>query len=107
MKIASALVELCRRPGEEIVAVPYRGHRAGRALHLPDGLIAEEPTPDQRREAPDFPDGCVGLAAGGGLATTHHANLGLITAYRALAGVYLLPSGDVAAIYGAAAVPIG
>jgi hypothetical protein len=37
----------------------------------------------------------------------HHANLGLVAAFVALEGVYLLPSGDVAAVYGAEAGPLG
>lgn len=107
MPITSSIVELRCRPGESIIAVPYRGRCPGRALRLPDGLIAEVLTPDERSEAPDVPDGCIGLAADGAPATTHHANLGLITTFRTLAGVFFLPSGDVAAVYGAEAVPIG
>lgn len=107
MPTSSAIVELRRRPGGGIVAVPYRRRRPGRAIRLPDGLIAELPTPDQRPEAPEFPDGCLGTAAGGAPATGHHASLGLVSAFLPLEGVFLLPTGDVAAVYGAEAVPIG
>ncbi len=37
----------------------------------------------------------------------HHANLGLIAARLLLEGVYLLPSGEVATVYGAEAVSFG
>ena len=46
-------------------------------------------------------------ASDGEPATVHHANLGLIAEFLAFEGVYLLPSGDVAAVYGAEAVPVG
>ena len=81
----------------------------GRTEYLPilRGKAVERPTPDQRSEAPDRPADFLEVAAGGGPATIHHANLGLITGFLALEGVYLLPSGDVAAVYNAEAIPIG
>ena len=63
--------------------------------------------PDQRCEAPGHLDGMFAVAAGNVPATIHHANLGLIIAHLPLSGVFLLPSGDVAAVYGAEVVPIG
>ncbi|MEJ7640357.1 MAG: hypothetical protein WKF75_20920 [Singulisphaera sp.] len=51
-------------------------------------------------------DGMFEVAAGNVPATIHHANLGLIIAHLPPTGVFLLPSGDVAAVYGAEVVPI-
>ena len=90
-----------------IFAVPYRAGRPSPAVRLPDGAIVEEPRPDERREAPDEPEGAFGIGKGGVPATAHHANLGLIVGHLALSGVFLLPSGEVAAVYGAQACPIG
>src|SRR5438046_2979032 len=101
------IVELRRRSDVGIFAVPYRGRQRYRTLELLDGVIVETPTPDQRREAPDHLDVSFGVAVDGRPATIHHVNLGLIATFVALEGVYLLPSGDVAAVYGAQAVPIG
>jgi hypothetical protein len=106
MLSSSTILELRSRSGDGIYAVPFRSQRARRAERLTDGLIVENPTPDQRRQAPDRPADVFEVAAGGGAATIHHANLGLITGFLAFDGVYLLPSGDVAAVYNAEAVPI-
>jgi hypothetical protein len=103
----STILELRCRSDDGIYAVPYRSRRSRRVQRLMDGLIVETPTPDQRLEAPDRPADFFEVAAGGGPATIHHANLGLITGFLAFDGIYLLPSGDVAAVYNAEAVPIG
>src|SRR6059058_1186981 len=97
----STIHELRRRSGDGIYAVPYRSRRGRKAERLLDGVIVESPTPDQRSEAPDRPAAYFELASGGGPATIHHANLGLIAGFLVFEGVYLLPSGDVAAVYGA------
>lgn len=39
--------------------------------------------------------------------TIHHACLGLVVAYPQFSGIYLLPDGDIAAVYGAEAIPLG
>jgi hypothetical protein len=101
------IFELRPRSAEGIYAVPYRSRRCGTAQRLPNGSIVERPTPAQRRQAPAQPDPFFEVAAGGGRATIHHANLGLIAGFLQLDGVYLLPSGEVAAVYGAEALPIG
>jgi hypothetical protein len=101
------IIELRRRSAVGIYAVPYRGGRPSRAVRLPDGAIVEVPTPDQRCEAPDRPGDCFGVAIDGSPATIHHANLGLIKSYLLFEGCYVLPSGDVAAVYGAEANPVG
>jgi hypothetical protein len=101
------ILELRSRSAEGIYAVPYRSRRGRKPQRLPDGSIVERPTPEERCEAPDRPAECFEVATGGGPATIHHANLGLIAGFLAFEGVYLLPSGDVAAVYGAEAVPIG
>ena len=100
-------IELRRRSAVGIYAVPYRGGRPSRPVRLPDGAIVEVPTPDQRCEAPDRPRDCFAVAIGGGPATIHHANLGLIKCFLMFEGCYVLPSGDVAAVYGAEVNPIG
>ena len=103
----ATFLELRSRPCDAIYAVPYRSCRGGKPRRLPDGSIVEQPTAAQRLEAPERPAGYFEVAAGGGPATVHHANLGLVAAFLPFEGVYLLPSGEVAAIYGAEAVPIG
>lgn len=101
------ILELRPRSADGIYAVPYRSRRGRKPQRLPDGSIVERPTAEERREAPERPATCFELAAGGGPATIHHANLGLIAGFLVFEGVYLLPSGDIAAVYGAEAVPIG
>ena len=103
----ASIVELRRRSELGIYAVPYRGRSRRTAVQLPDGAIAETLTADERCEVPDHPAEYFDVAAGGVPATVHHANLGLIVSRLVLCGVYLLPGGDVAAVYGAEAVPIG
>lgn len=103
----TSIVELRSLSRDGIYAIPYRSGRARKAQRLPDGAIVERPTPEQRRHAPDRPELCFEVAAGGGPANIHHANLGLIAGFLALEGVYLLPDGDVAAVYGARALPLG
>lgn len=103
----STIIALRRRTAAGIVAVTYQAGRRRAAIRLPDGSIVEIPTPDQRSEAPDRVEASVGVAADGTPATIHHAQLGLVAAHVALTGVYLLPSGEVAAVYGAEAEPLG
>lgn len=103
----AAIFELRARSAPGIFVVPYRGGRRGKPVRLPDGAIVEEPRPDQRPGAPDRPDGMFPIGSGGVAATVHHANLGLVVGYLPFSGVFLLPSGDVAAVYGAEANPIG
>jgi hypothetical protein len=103
----SGIVELRRRSRAGIIAVLYRGRQSRQVIRLKDGTIAEVPTPDQRCEAPGRLDECIGIASGGVPATVHHFNLGLVVDYVTLEGVYVLPSGEVAAIYGAEAIPLG
>ena len=106
MSRTAVILELRRRTGSGIYAVPYRSRRSRTPQWLPDGAIVESPTPSQRREAPETPAACFEVAAGGGAATIHHLNLGLVEGLLEYAGVFVLPSGEVAAIYGAEAVPI-
>jgi hypothetical protein len=102
----SALVELRRRSPAGIFAVPYRGGRPCRALRLPDGAIVEIPAPGRLHEVPGHPEPVIGVANDGTPATIHHANLGLVAAYVDFEGLFLLPSGEIAAIYGAEAIGI-
>jgi hypothetical protein len=101
------IIELCRRSDVGIFAVPYRAGRPSRAVRIPDGAIVEAPTPDQRCEAPDHPPACFDVAIDGGPATIHHVNLGLIKAFLAYDGVFVLSTGEVASVYGAVAIPLG
>jgi hypothetical protein len=103
----TSLFELCRRSKHGIYAIPYRGGRARKAVRLPDGAIVEAPLADQLRSVPDRIADCFEVAHGGIPATVHHANLGLVVAFLPLSGIYLLPDGDVAAVYGAEVIPLG
>jgi hypothetical protein len=107
MRNTITFIELRRRSAVDIYAVPYRGGRPSRAVRLPDGAIVEVPTPDQRCEAPARPRDCFEVAIDGSPATIHHGNLGLIKSFLMFEGCYILPNGDVAAVYGAEANPIG
>jgi hypothetical protein len=103
----ATIFELQASSDAGIFAVPYRAGRPRKAFRLPDGAIVEEPLPDQRYDVPENPKGVLGIASAGGPATIHHANLGLIVGYLLLTGLYLLPNGEVAAVYGAEEIPIG
>lgn len=107
MTSMNPIIELRRCSDVGIFAVPYRGGHPSPAVRLPDGAIVEVPTPDQRRNAPDRVGTCFDVANDGGPATIHHVNLGLIRAFLLFEGFYILSSGDVAAVYGAEAHPIG
>lgn len=100
------IFELRRQSVAGIFAVCYRRRRVRGISKLPDGAIVEFPRAHQRREAPISPPEVFELASGGIPATIHHANLGLIVAWLPLTGLFLLPSGDIAAVYGAEAVAI-
>jgi hypothetical protein len=103
----AAIYELCASSNRGIFAVPFRAGRCRKAVRLADGAIVERPMPDQRCEAPANPERTFQVGAGGVPATIHHACLGLVTGFLEFTGVYLLPSGEVAAVYGATANPIG
>jgi hypothetical protein len=102
----SEILELRRRSRVGIFGVTYRRGRPRETLRLPDGAIVESLTPKQRRDAPEHPIECMAIASDGRPATVHDANLGLIATFLTLDGVFLLPSGDVVAVYGADAEPI-
>jgi len=95
--------ELCSRSHHGIFAVTYRNGHPMKPSRVIDGSIVETALPQQRREAPDFLPACFEVGHGGFPATIHHANLGLVVAQLGLTGVFLLPDGEVAAIYGAEA----
>ncbi|SIO18265.1 hypothetical protein SAMN05444166_2864 [Singulisphaera sp. GP187] len=103
----SAIVELRRHSPAGMIAVIYRRRKRRKAIPLTDGTIVEVPTSDQRCEAPRHLEACLGITAGGFPATVHHLNLGLVVDHVVLGGVFVLPSGEVAAIYGAQAIPLG
>lgn len=107
MSGSSSILELRMRSADGIYAVPYRARRPGNAERLPDGTIAESPTVTQRNEVPADPPPCLELTAGGVPATIHHIYLGLVARLVPFDGVCVLPSGDVAAIYGAEVIAIG
>lgn len=106
MVTTSMIVELRRRDGVGIFAVPYVGGRRRAPERLPDGAIVEAPGPLRRGDAPRRPEAVLAFTSDGRPASVHHANLGLIASYAALTGVYLLSSGVVAAVYGAAVEPL-
>ena len=101
------IAELKQRSDAGIFAVPYRRGRQLGAMRILDGTIVETPLPAQRAQAPEFPAVCLELAIGGKVATIHHIQLGLVDSFLLYEGVFLLPSGEVAAVYGAEAVPLG
>jgi hypothetical protein len=88
------ILELVRSHPSGILAVPYRDGAPLPARTLPDGAIVEAISPSAlsrhiRRPVP--------VREGAGDAATG----------RPRAGVFLLPDGDVAAVYGARARPLG
>ena len=101
------MFELCSCSGAGIFAIPYRAGLRRKATRLPDGAIVESPSAGRAGEVPARPGAIFEVAVGGGPATIHHANLGLVSGFLPLTGVFLLPSGEVAAVYGAVALPIG
>ncbi len=103
----AAIFELQAVSDVGIFAVPYWAGRPRKAVRLRDGAIVEAPWPDRRGEVPDRLDGSLAIGPGGVPATIHHVYLGLIAGRLPLSGVCLLPSGELAAVYGAAAIPIG
>ena len=101
----SSIVEL---RGAGILAASYRGGRRRGAVRLPDGAIAEVPDAAEVRAAgAASPPACLALLADGRPAAGRHVCLGLVASFVALTGVFLLPSGEIAAVYGAEAVPFG
>ncbi|MDG3007746.1 hypothetical protein [Paludisphaera mucosa] len=103
----STIYELRADRDAAIFAVPYRAMKRRRPARIPDGAIVESVPPDQLAEAPPVLPGLFEVARSGEPATIHHVNLGLVAGYLRLAGVFFLPGGEVAAVYGAKAVPIG
>lgn len=103
----SEIVELRRSSHAGIVAIIYRGGRQRQTIPLTDGTIVERPRPEQRREVPQSLETCIGITAGSVPATIHHLNLGLVIDHLTLGGIYVLPSGEVAAVYGAQANALG
>jgi hypothetical protein len=81
------ILELRSRSADGIYAVPFRARHGRKPQRLPDGSIVERPTPEERCEAPDCPAACLEVATGGGPATIHHANLGLIAGFLVFEGV--------------------
>jgi hypothetical protein len=102
----SMLVELHRCSKTGIYAVPYRNGKKGKPIQLPDGAIVEVPTESQSAEFEYSMTRALALTSGGGPATIHHANLGLIDSYVHLVGLYVLSDGVPAAVYGAEATRI-
>jgi hypothetical protein len=80
------VVELVPQSTNGIWAVPYHNRRKRKPERLPNGAIVESATIDQRREVPD------GLPA-------YFECEG--DCFIGLSGVFVLPSGQVGAIYGA------
>ncbi len=107
MTTTTTIVELRASTEAGIYAVVYRRRRNRGVLKLLDGTIAEIPIPDQRCDAPAHLDECLPVAIDGGIATIHHVQLGLVASFLLLQGVFLLPGGEVVAVYGAEVVPIG
>jgi hypothetical protein len=99
--------ELRRRSELEtgILAICFRAGRRARTTRLPDGAIVKSPTAAERLDAPERPDDLLEIGHGGVPATSHHRQLGLVIGFSPLAGAFLLPTGEVAAVSGADALP--
>jgi len=106
MRGPTSIVELRRRTSHGIYAISFQSRRPRAPQSLPDGAIVEIPTPDQRADAPDRPAACFEVAIDGSPATIHHINLGLVGGFLQFDGFYVLSGGEVAAVYGAHAVPV-
>lgn len=90
-----------------IHAVPFRAGRPLDPIALPDGAIVEMPTDEQRWHVKDGWNSLLGLDAGKAVpdSATDYDPCGYT--YIKCGGVYLLPSGQVAAVYGCQAVDLG
>jgi hypothetical protein len=90
-----------------IFAVPFRNRRPLKPIVLPDGAIVEAPSPEQRRQAPVGIDANLGVDPRGKPVPldVHWADDDSVV-YIGLHGVFLLPTGQVAAVYGCRAEEI-
>jgi len=85
------LIELI---GVRIWAIPYRDRRPSAPRKLPCGVVVEEPTRDQRAGAPpNIPD-----------RFELPTNPGV---YVGFSGLFWLPTGQLAAVYGGIREPLG
>ncbi|MFO0953089.1 MAG: hypothetical protein U0835_18435 [Isosphaeraceae bacterium] len=103
----ATIYELRTLPGQTILAVPYRSGRRGKPVRLPDGAIVEAPLPDQLCEAPASHAAPLPMGPCGVPASLHHIALGLVKGFQPSSGTFLLPTGEVAAVYGAHVTPLG
>jgi hypothetical protein len=105
------MIEL-KSNGRGCWAVPYRFRRRRKAVRLPDGAIVEEPTENQLFEHMPRAKSVDGGTVPGWLEMTRDGSrlIRPTDVYRGhacdsvfvhVAGVFVLPSGDVAAVYGA------
>jgi hypothetical protein len=102
----SSIFELCQNQATGIFAIPLRKGRREKPVRVPDGSIVESLLPELAKELLPKAAASFEIAAGGVPATESHVCLGLVIGYLPLAGVYCLPSGDIAAIYGAEVIPL-
>ncbi len=103
----ATIFELRDSSGRGILAIPFSNGRRRRAVRLVDGAIVEGPTASQTNQIPKLLEAVLPLAAGDDPATIHHLQLGLVVGYLNFSGVFVLPTGEVAAVYGAEAEPLG
>jgi hypothetical protein len=80
--------------GVRIWAIPYRDRRALSPCKLVCGAVVKAPTAAQRARAPSVLPNRIPLP-------------GNPAVFIRFSGVFLLPSGDVAAVYGAVIEPLG
>jgi hypothetical protein len=97
------MIELTKLTEHGIHAVPYRNGRPLAPVELPDGMIVENTTSaHQAHKPPDYPT-WLGLdAEGRPRPDATKGRPGPCDGFLKLTGVFLLPSGDVGAVYGAA-----
>jgi hypothetical protein len=80
--------------GVRIWAIPYRDRRALSPCKLFCGTVVEAPTETQRARAPSVVPSRIALPSDPEVSIRY-------------SGLFLLPSGDVAAVYGAVIEPLG
>src|SRR4051794_17613930 len=88
------MIELKSDRGAPIFAVPYRNGRRLKPVKLPDGAIVETPPQEDMGHVPKALPAYFGLDARDEPATSGEES------YVSLHGVFLIPPGQVAAVYG-------
>src|SRR4051812_18348994 len=102
------MFELSADHGRGIYALPWLGRRWGKAIRLPAGAIVEPVPAERQHESPrryvaNMQIDALGLV----WPDTGPRAEGNDAPFFGGDGPYLLPSGEIAIVYGAKAIPIG